>query len=130
MLRPGGHLVLTTPNIASHQAAGRMLRGESPYSFGVFLPLLGVHGRHNREYAVGEIRELAGSVGLETDVLETRDVYRGSVEDRVADVVLATFRRVPGELGQTILFRGVKRAEAKDYPRSLYPEDPGPCGRS
>jgi SAM-dependent methyltransferase len=52
VLKPGGRLILTTPNVARRQNIEKLLRGENiydPYSG------YGVYGRHNREYTPNEL---------------------------------------------------------------------------
>ena len=55
ILRPGGWLIVTTPNVTRLANAVRLLRGKnindgySPY---------GIYGRHNREYTMQEVVEL------------------------------------------------------------------------
>lgn len=67
VLKTGGWLVLTTPNVASLKGAASLLRGGTPYVWGPY-PVGGrPSDRHNREYSALEVRkvlELAGfSIG-------------------------------------------------------------------
>lgn len=74
ILRPGGHLVLTTPNIASLRGLAAMLVGCHPGFFSAYLrPREGgeVEARHNREYTPGEIRQLLENSGFTVERLET-----------------------------------------------------------
>src|SRR5205807_443208 len=50
VLKKDGLLLLTTPNIASAKGLSYLLRGESPYVFGAFVPEGLPTDRHNREY--------------------------------------------------------------------------------
>jgi SAM-dependent methyltransferase len=75
VLKPGGHLVLTTPNIISARAISAMLQGYHPAFFPAYIrprkddeeP----EARHNREYAPMEIQHLLTDAGFEMVRLET-----------------------------------------------------------
>jgi glycosyltransferase involved in cell wall biosynthesis/SAM-dependent methyltransferase len=75
VLKPGGHLVLTTPNIASLRAIAAILGGFHPGFFPAYIrpPSDGVEpeARHNREYAPREIAGLLQDSGFEVTLLET-----------------------------------------------------------
>ena len=78
LLRPGGHLLLTTPNPARLYNLQRLVLRQSFYD-----PISGYgpYGRHNREYAVGELRDLLENVGFDvvsaTTIETTHDwLYR------------------------------------------------------
>jgi len=62
VLKPGGLVLLTTPNAVRWDNVARMLRGDN-----VFGPLsaYGVYGRHNREYTQSEVEDLLGGCGYE-----------------------------------------------------------------
>ena len=123
VLRPGGHVILTTPNVGSHRGVQKMLNGQSPYSFGLFVPTGGVYGRHNREYTPREVEALAHGAGFETDYLGTTDVYEDHVDPSTAALMVAreddlTLR------GETIIFVGRKVGEPTAPPPGLYHGDP------
>jgi SAM-dependent methyltransferase len=75
ILKPGGHLVLTTPNVASLRAISAVLQGYHPGFFHAYIkPSDGsgeVDARHNREYAPREIHQLLENSGFEVILLET-----------------------------------------------------------
>jgi glycosyltransferase involved in cell wall biosynthesis/SAM-dependent methyltransferase len=74
ILRAGGHLVLTTPNIVSLRSISAALLGYHPGLFPQYIrPREGgeVDPRHNREYAPREIRQLLEESGFEVVRLET-----------------------------------------------------------
>ncbi len=74
VLKPGGHFVLTTPNITSYRALSAILAGYHPGFFTNYLrPQNGefTDARHNREYAPGEVQHLLTNSGFELVRLET-----------------------------------------------------------
>ena len=73
ILKPGGHLVLTTPNIVSLRAIAGLLQGYHPGFFPAYIrPREGeVDARHNREYTPREISHLLENAGFEVTLLET-----------------------------------------------------------
>ena len=74
ILRPGGHIVLTTPNIASLRAASAVLQGFHPGFFPAYIrpsQTGEVDARHNREYTPREISDLLLNSGFEVTLLET-----------------------------------------------------------
>ncbi|MDE3195797.1 MAG: methyltransferase domain-containing protein, partial [Acidobacteriota bacterium] len=75
ILKPGGHLVLTTPNIASMRAVASILLGYHPAFFPAYIRPRNaeeeVEARHNREYVPMEIQHLLENSGFELVRLET-----------------------------------------------------------
>lgn len=74
ILKPGGHVVLTTPNIVSLRALAAALEGYHPGFFPAYLrpeTLARGDSRHNREYAPREIHMLLMDSGFEVVLLET-----------------------------------------------------------
>ncbi len=73
ILKPGGHIVLTTPNIGSLRGIAAILVGYHPGVFSAYIrPRDGeTEARHNREYAPQEIRHLLENSGFAVTLLET-----------------------------------------------------------
>jgi glycosyltransferase involved in cell wall biosynthesis/SAM-dependent methyltransferase len=74
ILKRGGRLVLTTPNIASLRAIAGILQGFHPALFPAYIrpnQSGAVDARHNREYTPGEIRALLENSGFEVTLLDT-----------------------------------------------------------
>lgn len=74
IVKPGGHLVLTTPNIGSLRGIAAILEGYHPGIFTAYIrPRAGgeVEARHNREYTPKEIERLLLNSGFTVTRLET-----------------------------------------------------------
>ena len=75
ILTPGGHLVLTTPNIGSMRSVSAILLGYHPAFFPAYIrPRVEgeeAEARHNREYVPMEVQHLLTDSGFEMVRLET-----------------------------------------------------------
>lgn len=75
ILKPGGHLVLTTPNIGSLRAIAAILSGYHPGFFPAYIKPAEegaeTDARHNREYTAREIYLLFHDSGFDVTRLET-----------------------------------------------------------
>lgn len=72
ILKPGGHFLLTTPNIASLRAISAILHGYHPGFFPAYLkPPVDGDARHAREYTAKEGYLLLHDAGFEVVKLET-----------------------------------------------------------
>jgi SAM-dependent methyltransferase len=75
ILKPGGHLVLTTPNIGSLRAIAAILEGYHPGFFPAYIRPsedgAEPEARHNREYTPKEIVLLLLDSGFEVTLIET-----------------------------------------------------------
>jgi len=74
VLKSGGHLVLTTPNLASLRAVSAILQGYHPGFFHSYIRPAAegqTDARHNREYTPLEIHRLLENSGFELVRLET-----------------------------------------------------------
>ncbi len=75
ILKPGGHLVLTTPNIGSRRSISAILLGYHPAFFPAYIrPRKAdeeAEARHNREYVPMEIQHLLTDSGFDLVTLET-----------------------------------------------------------
>ncbi len=74
ILRPGGHFVLSTPNIAALRSISAVLSGYHPGLFAQYTARVGGNRsdpRHAREYTPREIRQLFEGAGFQVDHIET-----------------------------------------------------------
>lgn len=74
IVKPGGHLVLTTPNIASLRGIAALLEGYHPGIFTAYIRPRAdgeVEARHNREYTPKEIERLLVNSGFTVTLIET-----------------------------------------------------------
>jgi glycosyltransferase involved in cell wall biosynthesis/SAM-dependent methyltransferase len=125
ILKMGGHLVLTTPNIVSLRAVAGILQGFHPMLFPAYIrpnPDGPTDARHNREYTPREIDALFEISGFEVTLIDTgpfRDEPKPElrwVEHLLARYILSTEHR-----GDGIYAVGRKVGPAKDrYPSWLY----------
>ena len=125
ILAPGGHLVLSTPNICSLRAVGAILLGYHPGFFPQYIQP-DEHGqvapRHAREYAPRDIHALFEAAGFEVTRLETGPYTtdRGAEHDWVKHVIKRY--ELPDHLrGEAIYAVGRKvGAVSERYPAGLY----------
>jgi glycosyltransferase involved in cell wall biosynthesis/SAM-dependent methyltransferase len=123
VLKPGGHLLLTTPNVVSHRGVWKMLNGIAPYSFGIFVPSGGVYGRHNREYAAPELAEIGQAAGFETVSLKTIDVYDRNIDPGTAELLVNRGDDLSLR-GETIFYLARKAGDPQGAPTRFYHGDP------
>jgi hypothetical protein len=108
-LRPGGTLLLTTPNVVDLRSRWHALRGRSPQShlFGIDEPFRMNEWVHRREYAPGEVRQLLRATGFDPVDVHTFTPPPGRFGPRRLACHLVN--RVPG-LGGTVFAAAVKPA--------------------
>ncbi len=126
VLREGGTLLVATPNAVSLKSISKAIAGDAPYESGEFRPWLGAAGRHNREYAPGEVEALGRFAGMETILLNTVDPGpQTDIADEIRDLVHSR-GLPPGLRGQHIVYVGRKSATVANapYPGSLFTVDP------
>ena len=124
VLSASGSILITTPNIVSARSLAQVHAGDSPYSFGIFVPHHGVYGRHNREYTPHEVELLGKMAGFSTDLLQTLDVYGPEVD--VLSLPIVRSSEFPVALrGRNIFYRGRCSTErTTEHWQALYVTDP------
>ncbi len=72
VLKPGGALVLTTPNVLAFQNLWRLGANRNVYDQ---YSGYGVYGRHNREYTPRELIEIVEGCGFKLEQIKIADIY-------------------------------------------------------
>ncbi len=119
ILRPGGFLVITTPNAASWFAIYQALAQRHPSRWPVYSgsPEKARHHIHAREYLVSDLSALVAAAGFEVTAAETCDY--GIAPEYIPIPGFPTEHR-----GETIFLRATKTgAPHKRYAPPLYVED-------
>jgi SAM-dependent methyltransferase len=126
ILKTGGHLVLTTPNISSVRAISAALQGYHPGFFPAYIkpaaPGEEVEARHAREYAPREIAKLMHYSGFELSRLETAEFREEPHPDHEWVLhMLEQYKLDTSLRGDGIYAVGVKRGPVRErYPSWLY----------
>ncbi|PZQ19718.1 MAG: hypothetical protein DI564_00265 [Rhodanobacter denitrificans] len=121
-LKPGGTMVLTTPNSARYESVVALLEGRNVYDQ---YSGYGPHGRHNREYVRHELHMLMKHCGFTCDLDFTSDVRPNwipqTIAHRHAMWALNLTRHREHDLGQYLFSRWRKTHEPTPrYPQWLY----------
>lgn len=119
VLTPGGHLILSTPNVSRIENVCRMIAGVNiydPYSG------YGAYGRHNREYNKHELALLLSHCGFELETLFSADVHENLASNFYPVEAVAEMVKLRAhDLGQYLFSRSVnRRAGSSKRPRWLY----------
>jgi len=124
ILRPGGTLCMSTPNVLHHQNVLNILLGDHPFSWSVFTCTYA--DRHNREYTPFEVCKLLECGGFRVTELKTVGHQPVKWKRRAIAKTLcfpfAMVGRVPMHLREQLLMvRGTKSGPVTDrHPGFLY----------
>jgi SAM-dependent methyltransferase len=126
VLKPGGHLLLTTPNVAALRGIAAILQGYHPGFYHAYIrpacPGEEVSARHNREYTAREVNLLLVNSGFEVARLETGEFRdRPHPEYRWVANLLERYYLDPSLRGDGIYALGRKTGPVRRrYPEWLY----------
>jgi glycosyltransferase involved in cell wall biosynthesis/SAM-dependent methyltransferase len=110
VLKPGGDLVLTTPNVARLENARKIIAGENvydPYSGH------GPYGRHNREYTQEDLFSLLTGNGFTVRTIFTADVHPEPASGVSLRTLAPLLNNRQTDLGQYIFCRCSVSTESK-----------------
>ncbi len=114
----GGHLVLTTPNVARAENVARIINGDNlydPYSG------FGPYGRHNREYTLDELGQILRFSGFTVEHAYSADGHPWSPDVDRLEAVRSELDARMGDLGHYLFVRAVKTGPPHDgRPAFLY----------
>ncbi len=128
ILKPGGHLVLTTPNICSARAAAALLLGYHPGLFHQYVRP-GENGeadpRHSREYAPRDVQEMFEAAGFDVEHLDTGPyIARRTAEFDWVTHLLRRYK-LPDHLREDVIYAVGKKTRGvrERFPLFLYAGD-------
>lgn len=118
VLKWGGLLIVTTPNIASAISVQEALGGHSPYIYGHY-NRVNPSDRHHREYTPEDLKIALESAGFQVINLFTKDVWNKPVPEVLK---LLEQTNVPLDLRGDNIFAVARKASTRieRYPERLY----------
>jgi SAM-dependent methyltransferase len=123
VLKPGGMLLLTTPNPAR---VGNIAELVKKRSIGDPLSGYGIYGRHNREYARGELLELLTGLGYAIERYSTVETSNDRLVRRFfAWLGYGEHHLIVARRGTGAIVRRRPRWLYRSYEESFYDEPPG-----
>jgi SAM-dependent methyltransferase len=118
--KPGGALLLSTPNVICYRAIGAAIAGRHPHLSSEYLDHDSTD-RHNREYTPTEVGDLVHAAGFDVEWSETPSVYTDESEYAPLAAMLGETDRLRTLRGDTIAVRARKSGPVRErHPRFLY----------
>lgn len=118
VLKPGGMLIVTTPNIASSWGITKILSGIEPYFYMQYQKTGSGYHRHNYEYSVHSLAAVLRSAGFEGSVW-TEDSFEDPTHTVIDKLKNAGFSL--NHLGDNIFSIAQKSGPVKErYPKEIY----------
>jgi SAM-dependent methyltransferase len=122
VLKPGGRLILTTPNAARLENVVAFIEGRNIYDQ---YSAYGPYGRHNREYTRTELHKLMSACGFDSEISFTANVHADFPPQFTSapaiNAVLSSVANREHDLGQYVFTRWVNaRASSGKFPWWLY----------
>jgi len=118
VLRPGGQLLMTTPNSASARIVWKILHGHRPHFYMLYSKNRDPY-RHNFEYDVHALKILTTASGLECLSMETIDTFEDPVPDALQLLKRSGFPTT--HRGDNIFYWGKKISGVIDrWPSGIY----------
>ena len=118
VLKPGGLLVLTTPNVCSTRSLRAVIHGYHPFLWAQFRRN-GISDRHSREYTPREVRVLLETAGFSSEGVSTWDVWEPQDQETLS--VLQSIGAPTFDRGDDIVAAVKKIGPPSDrYPEEFY----------
>jgi SAM-dependent methyltransferase len=92
VLKPGGHMILTTPNALSIERVGSVLTGRRPF-VDLYSPAFGYGARHNREFSAYEVHALLDATGFDIETIAAVDLGNPGLPERLRRALLRLLLR-------------------------------------
>ena len=102
-VKPGGYLIIQTPNAVALSRRLKLLFGHHPYD----MIVSGKSALHIREYTGPELRDIGASLGLKLKRLHYENYFRNPDRQGLRRALFHVFTRIPRSLreGMTMVFQ-------------------------
>ena len=119
ILKPGGKLILTTPNITNSRAIWKILRGIEPYFYMQYHKDRSPY-RHNFEHSVDTVSALLSGAGF-SHTIWTEDTFENPVTEDIERLTNAGFKLKLDRLGDNMFAVATKVSDVVDrHPGRIY----------